>query len=246
MQTDIKNQELGAEVDGMQDLNKHLASVFRCHIEKIRNFENSDKALEYLLDNADNELHTLNTAKIAYTNQAEYFMNSLSFNHATDWQINLLSKISENIDKYIKTKGDTSEAFMMDYLKRNNAIKIEFPEPYVTSSEKTAEKFTIMWFLEPKGSTFTQESGGQFISMLESVVDVFSLDKVLEKSKIVIDFAINSHLIKLENSNNLTLDVIINLSSTQMRFFLLMLQMFYKNGDFLKLKESIKGKVPLK
>jgi hypothetical protein len=232
--------EFGAEILMTNEVGNEMIGFCKNLASEIRLYENLDDAVTHLSDNFDVLADNFQAIQEASKSSVDRLWQGLGTHEYQLSVLEYIKKISENVDHYIKEKGDKSEKYISAELSRANAIRITLPEPYYTSVDQSIKYYDI-WFVEPTGATVLKYN--HLFSLLSNIkLEVLNVNEYLKHSDIIMEFCVESRLLLLQDGKPFIETTLADVRPHVLMFFFLVFSTFCKDGDFLKHKARLKGK----
>jgi hypothetical protein len=209
-------------------------------VGEIRLYAEPGDAVSYIVKNFDALADNFKTIQETSKSAVDRLWQGLGTHEYQSQVLEYVKKISDNVNHYIKERGDKTEKSIMVELSRSNALRITLPEPYYISPDGKV-KHTDIWFIEPTGATVLKYN--HLFSLLANAnIETLNVNEYLKHTDIIMSFCTESGLLKLQDGTQFTYQTLADVRPPVLMFFFLIFSIFCKNGDFLKHKAQLKVK----
>jgi|688.fasta_scaffold272125_3 hypothetical protein len=227
--------EHGAEILMTHEIENEMTGFAKNLVSEIRLHEDEKDAVDYVVNNFDTLADNFKTIQNVSKGVINRLWETAGTHIYQENVVKYLVDISQNINHYIKEKGDKTEKSIIAELSRANALRITLPEPYYVSEDGNT-KHTDIWFIEPNGATLMKHSE-LFTILSNSNIQTFNANEYLKHQEAIMTFLVDSHLIKLQDGLPFTRTTLCEVKAHTLMFFFVIFSIFCKDGDFLKYKE---------
>jgi len=232
--------EFSAELLMTSEVDSEMVGFCKNLVSEVRLYEDPNDAVSYVVDNFDVLSDNFKTIQETSKSAVERLWQGLGTHEYQSQVLQYVKNISDNVNHYIKEKGDKTEKSIMAELSRSNALRITLPEPYYISPDGSI-KHTDIWFIEPTGATVLKYN--HLFSLLANAnIETLNVNEYLKHTDVIMNFCTDSGLVKLQDGAQFTYQTLADVRPPVLMFFFLIFSIFCKNGDFLKHKAQLKGK----
>jgi hypothetical protein len=234
------DHEFSGEILMTNEVESEMTGFVTNLVSEIRLYEEEQDAIEYVKDNFDVLSDNFKAIQSVSKSVVGRLWETLGTHQYQANAIKYFEDIANNVNHYIKDKGDKTEKSIIAELSRSSAVRITLPEPYYTSEDEKT-KYTDIWFIEPNGATLRKHPD-LFATLSNCKIETFNASEYLKHYDSIMTFLTDSGLVKLQDGLPFTQTTLSEVKTHTVMFFFLIFSIFCKDGDFSKYKAVVAGK----